>query len=128
LKLTVGFPVSNSQYSSFELAHFFVVTDGAVREVFRRKSSYPRQLTHEYVSGEKEPGKAAPPADIVWQDSAQLLGNQFMGPETFQNLIVWEESFSPAQQKKVEVNYEINIPSQENKMVRKQVEGNYKGV
>ena len=128
LKLTVGFPVSNSQYSSFELAHFSVVSDGDVREVFRRKSSYPRQLNHEYVSGEKGPGKAAPPADIDQQDSAKLFGQQFIGRETFQNLMVWEESFSPAQQKKVEVDYEIEIPLQENKVVRKRVKGNYKGV
>jgi len=128
LKLTVGFPVSNSQYSSFKLSRFRVVTDGAVREVFRRKSGYPRQLNHEYVSGEKGPGKATPPAETDQQDSAKLFGNQFIGRESFQNLMVWEESFSPAQQKIVVVDYEINIPLQENKMVRKRVEGNYKGV
>jgi len=127
LKLTIGFPVSNSQYSSFKLAHFSVVTDGAVREVFRRKSSYPRNLTHEYVSGEKGPRKAAPPIDEASQDAAKLFGRQFIGGETFQNLMVWEEIFSPSQQKKVAVNYEIDIPLQENKTVRQKVEGNYKG-
>lgn len=127
LKLTVGFPVSNSQYSSFKLAHFSVVTDGAVREVFRRKSSYPRQLIHEYVSGEKGPGKAAPPGDIT-HDSVKLFGEQFIGQETYQNLMVWEETFSPSQQKKVAVDYEIEIPFQENKTVRQKVKGNYKGV
>ena len=128
LKLTVGFPVSNSWYSSFKLDHFTVVTDGAVREVFRRKSSYPRNLTHEYVSGEKGPGKAAPPNDEPSQDGARLFGRQFIGQETFQNLMVWEEAFSPSQQKKVAVDYEIDIPLQENKLVRQKVEGNYKGV
>jgi hypothetical protein len=127
LKLTVGFPVSNSQYSSFKLSHFWVVTDGAVRELFRRKSSYPRQLIHEYVSGEKGPGKAAPPVDVS-QDTAKLFGRQFIGRETFQNLMVWEETFSPSQRKKVEVDYEIEIPLQESKVVRKKVKGNYKGV
>jgi hypothetical protein len=127
LKLTVGFPVSNSQYSSFKLSHFRVVTDGAVREVFRRKSSYPQQLIHEYVSGEKGSGKAAPPADVS-QDTAKLFGRQFIGRESFQNLMVWEETFSPSQRKKVEVDYEIEIPLQENKVVRQKVKGNYKGV
>jgi len=127
LKLTVGFPVSNSQYSSFKLDHFYVVTDGVVREVFRRISSYPRQLTHEYVSGEKGPGRATPPGDIT-RDSIQLFGNQLVGQESFQNLMVWEEIFSPSQQKKVAVDYEIDIPLQENKTVRKKVEGNFKGV
>jgi len=128
LKLTVGFPVSNSQYSSFELSHFRVVTDGVSREVFRRKSSYPRNLIHEYISGEKGPGKAAPPGDMPQQDAAKLFGKQFIGRETFQNLMVWEETFLPSQQKQVVVDYEIDIPLQENKTVRQKVEGNYKGV
>jgi hypothetical protein len=127
LKLTVGFPISNSRYSSFKLVHFSVVTDGVVREVFRRISSYPRQLTHEYVSGEKGPERAAPPGDII-QDTAKLWGNQFIGQESFQNLMVWEETFSPSQQKKVAVDYEIDIPLQENQTVRHRVEGNYKGI
>ena len=128
LKLTVGFPVSNSQFSSFKLSHFRVVTDGAVRNVFQRKSSYSQQLIHEYVSGEKGPGKAAPPVDEVSQDGAKLFGRQFIGRETFQNLMVWEETFSTAQHKKVDVSYQIHIPLQENKVVRKRVKGNYKGV
>lgn len=127
LKLTVGFPVSNSRYSSFKLAHFSVVTEGAAREVFRRKSAYPRQLTHEYVSGTKGPGKTAPPGDIT-PDSSNLFGEQLIGQETFQNLMVWEEAFSPSQKKKVVVDYKIDIPLQENKTVRQKVKGNYKGV
>lgn len=127
LKLTVGFPVSNSQYTSFELYHFSVVTDGAVREVFQRKGSYPGQLTHEYISGEKGPGKATPPAEID-QSTVNLSGKQSIGKETFQNLMVWEETFAPSQRKKIEVDYEIEIPLQENKVVRKRVEGNQKGV
>ncbi len=127
LKLTVGFPVSNSRYSSFKLSHFTVVTNGVTREVFRRKSSYPRQLIHEYVSGKKGPGKAAPPGDIT-QDSVKLFGEQLIGLETFQNLMVWEETFLPSQQKKVAVDYEVDIPLQKNKTVRQKVKGNYKGV
>ena len=99
LKLTVGFPFSNSQYSSFELDHFSVVTDGDVREVFRRKGAYPRQVFHEYISGKKGPEKAAPPEDITL-DSVKLFGKQLIGQETFQNLMVWEEIFTTSQQKK----------------------------
>jgi hypothetical protein len=127
LKLTVGFPVSNSWYSSFELMHFSVVTDGVVREVFRRKCSYPRQLTHEYISGKKGPEMARPPDDIT-RDSVDLLGNQFIGQESFQNLMVWEEAFLPSQQKKVAVDYKIDIPLQENKIQRQKAKGNYKGI
>lgn len=127
LKLTVGFPVSNSLYSSFDLTYFRVVTDGGVREVFRRKSSYPRQLVHEYISGEKGPGEAVPPADIA-SETTKMFGNQYMGRETFQNLMVWEESFAAKQKKKVEVSYEVQVPLQAKSIVRKKVEGNYKGI
>ncbi|WP_415407913.1 hypothetical protein ACLHDG_05110 [Sulfurovum sp. CS9] len=125
LKLTVGFPVSNSEYSSFELSHFSVVTDGAVREVFRRTGSYPRLMGHEYVSGEKGPEKATPPAEI---GSDNLFGVQSIGKDTFQNLMVWEETFAPSQRKKIKVDYEIEIPFQENKVVREQVESSSKGI
>ena len=127
LLLTVGFPVSNSHYSSYALSSFRVATDGATREVFRRKSSYPRQLIHEYVSGEKGADVAVPPADID-RGTMKLYGNQFMGRDTFQNMMVWEEAFIPTQEKKVEVFYEIVIPLQKNKVVRKREKGNHKGV
>ena len=125
LKLTVGFPISNSEYSSFELSHFSVVTDGAVREVFRRIGSYPRSMGHEYVSGEKGPEKATPPTEI---GSDNLFGVQSIGKDAFQNLMVWEETFAPTQRKKIEVDYEIEIPLQENKVVREQVESSSKGI
>jgi len=127
LKLTVGFPISNSRYSSFKLVRFTVVTNGIVREVFRRISSYPKQLTHEYISGEKGPERATPPGDIT-HDSVKLFGKQFIGEEPFQNLMVWKETFSPSQQKKVAVDYEIDIPLQENKTIRQKAKGNYKGI
>jgi hypothetical protein len=127
LKLTVGFPVSNSQYSSFALSYFRVVADETTREVFRRKSSYPRHLIHEYVSGEKGPDNAVPPADID-QETMKVFGDQVMGRETFQNLMVWEENFSPGQEKKVEVSYEIEIPLQENKVTRRKEQGSHKGI
>jgi hypothetical protein len=114
LKLTVGFPISNSQYSSFKLSHFTVVTDGIVREVFQRISSYPRRLTHEYISGKKGPNGSTPPEEVS-QDSIKLFGDQLIGKETFQNLMVWEETFAPSQQKKVVVDYQIDISLQENK-------------
>ncbi len=127
LKLTVGFPVSNSRYSSFQLSHFGVTTGGSVREVFRRTSGYPRRLIHEYVSGEKGPGNADPPDDVT-RDSMKLFGNQFMGQDGFRNLMVWEETFSPSERKTVEVMYEIQIPLQEKKTIKKRVKGSHKGV
>jgi hypothetical protein len=127
LKLTVGFPVSNSRYSSFQLSNFGVTTDGAVREVFRRTSGYPRQLIHEYVSGEKEPENTTPPDDVT-RDSMKLFGDQFMGSESFHNLMVWEETFRPLQRRNIEVKYELEIPLQENTVVRKNVKGSFKGV
>lgn len=127
LSLTVGFPISNSRYSSFQLSHFGVVTDGAVREVFRRESAYPRQLTHEYVSGRKGSGNAAPPGDIT-RETMKLFGKQHMGRESFQNLMVWEESFAALQRKKVVVDYEIQLPLQENRTFRRKEKGNHKGV
>jgi hypothetical protein len=51
LSLTVGFPVSHSQYSAFDLISFSVRTDGHPRSVFNRISGYPRQMKHEFVSG-----------------------------------------------------------------------------
>jgi hypothetical protein len=127
LRLTVGFPVSNSSYSSYELEFFRVITDGSTREVFRRKTSYPRNLIHEYVSGVKGPVEAVPPADID-RETMKLTGEQFVGQETFQNLMVWEEKFAPHQKKRVEVQYELQIPLQENRIVGKKTEGNYKGI
>jgi hypothetical protein len=70
---------------------------------------------------------AAPPQDIS-QENSKLFGKQFIGRETFQNLMVWEETFSPLQRKNVEVDYEIEIPLQKRKVVRKKVKGSYKGV
>jgi hypothetical protein len=57
-----------------------------------------------------------------------MLGEQIMGQETFQNLMVWEEIFSPGQTIKIEVSYEIQVPLQSRNIVREKVEGNYKGI
>lgn len=125
LNLTVGFPVSNSAYSSFELSHFSVVTDGTVKEVFRRKGNYPNALWHEYISGIKGSKNANPPLE---KGAENLFGRQGIGKETFQNLMVWDETFSPAQRKKIQVEYEIEIPLQENKVVRERVFSSEKGI
>ncbi len=127
LSLTVGFPVSNSQYSSFKFEWFRVTSNGSIREVFRRKSSYPRQIVHEYVSGELGPSDAVPPSDID-RETMKLMGDQVMGRESFQNLMVWEEHFGPKEKKTVEVRYEIQIPLQENVVHKKKVEGSHKGI
>lgn len=124
--LTVGFPISNSEFSSFRFDWFRVSTDGVPREVFRRKAGYPRNLVHEYVSGVLGPDKAVPPTDID-RASMKLMGDQIIGGERFGNLMVWEERFSGGQKKTIEVLYEIQMPLQENALIRKRAKGNYKG-
>ncbi len=90
LQLTVVFPISNSQFSSLKLHHVSVIADDVVREVIQRKSSYPRSLTHEYISAEIGPEKAVCPEDIT-PNSIKLFGDQLIGQEAFQNLMVWNE-------------------------------------
>lgn len=127
LELTVGFPVSNSEYSAYTLEAFRVATDMETREVFRRKSGYPRRLTHEYISGMKGPGIAKPPNDVN-ESTMHLFGRQRLGHDEFQNLMVWEETFSPHQEKSVKVEYELTLPLQEAEVLRKRVKGNHKSV
>ena len=127
LELTVGFPISNSEYSSFSLASFKVVTDRKVRDVFRRTSGYPRRLRHEFVSGNLGPERVDPPADVDLE-TMSLIPTQSIGNETFQNLMVWRENFLPKEKKEVKVTYELLIPLQDKKVIRKNIEGNYKGV
>ncbi len=127
LQLTVGFPVSNSEYSAYDLATFRVLTDGAIREVFSRVSGYPRRIRHEYISGELGPDESRPPAEID-RETVHLFGKQLMGKDSFQNLMVWQETFAPKQHKNVEVMYEITIPLQNTDVVREKVTGNHKGI
>lgn len=127
LELTVGFPVSNSEYSAYALEAFRVATDMKTREVFRRKSGYPRRLTHEYISGMKGPGSAKPPND-VYESTMHLFGRQQMGKDELHNLMVWQERFSPYQEKSVKVEYEFTLPLQEAEVLRKKVKGNHKSV
>lgn len=126
LSLTVGFPVSNSEYSSFEFEWFRVTSNGSAMEVFRRRTSYPRRIVHEYISGELGPSEAVPPSDID-RDTVKLMGEQLMGGESFQNLMVWGEHFKPKEKKTVEIRYEIQIPLQENAVQRHKAKGSYKG-
>lgn len=127
LELTVGFPVSNSEYSAYTLEAFRVGTDTEPREVFRRKSGYPRRLTHEYISGLKGPGGARPPNDVD-KTTIHLFGRQRMGHDELQNLMVWRESFSPYQEKSVKVEYELTLPIQEAEVLREKVKGNHKSI
>ena len=127
LELTVGFPVSNSEYSAYTLKTFSVVTEMAPREVFRRKSGYPRRLNHEYISGIKGPDAAEPPNDVD-KSTIHLFGRQRMGHDEFQNLMVWQETFSPYQEKSVKVEYELTLPLQEAEVLKKKVKGNHKSI
>jgi len=127
VEMTVGFPVSNSEFTSFELEWFRVETDGEQRDVFRRTGSYPRRIVHRYVSGPSGPRAAKPPQDAATAEG-RLFGQQSIGSEHFQNLMVWSERFGPYRKRRVEVRYELGIPLQENSVVRTMAEGNYKGI
>ena len=120
LKLTVGFPVSNFQYSVFELFNFSVVTNDTVCEVFQRRSSYPKYLNHKYISGSKNPKRATPPVEIN-KYTVDVPGLQVIGKTPFKNMMVWEETFTPSQRKKIEISYQVDIPWQENKIVQSRV-------
>jgi len=126
LHLTVGFPISNSEFSSSRINWFRVMVDGDTRDVFRRITGYPRRLTHEYVSGESGPDNARPPTDVN-RSSLKLMGDQIIGNERYGNLMVWEERFSAGETKTIDVRYSIQIPLQENAVKKRRVEGNSKG-
>ncbi len=127
LALTVGFPVSNSQYSAFALRAFTVETDGTPRAVFNRVSSYPRRRAHRQVSG---PGTYNPRAlpDVASTRVAPVFPRETIGSATHANLMVWEEDFTPHQTRTVSVRYAIAIPAQTSVWQRKQVKGNHKGI
>ncbi|MBW1775116.1 MAG: hypothetical protein JRJ82_19855 [Deltaproteobacteria bacterium] len=139
LALTVGFPVSNSRYSSFEFDSFVVETDGSMRSVFKRVTGYPRNIKHRFVSGPDREGytdlpdypELGPGADSSNTPAIKrrkMFATERIGPETFQNLMVWRETFEPGQTRIIKVRYAIQIPLQKNAWKQKKVEGNYKGI
>lgn len=129
LALTVGFPVSDSQFSGYAFESFRVTADGEPRSVFNRRSGYPRMLKHEWVSGPDEQGFKALPDFSEARDSAlSLFGEQRVGKHRLQNLMVWKETFSPNQTRSIVVDYALRIPPQRNQWMEERVRGNYKGI
>jgi len=139
LALTVGFPVSNSRYSSFDLQDFTVTSDGTQRSVFKRITGYPWHLEHIYMSGPDPkaylglPDYSGTISDEDKRDSTgikgrSLFGKEIIGREVFRNLLVWKEVFEAGQVSTIEVAYQISIPLQRNIVKNKRVKGNYKGI
>lgn len=128
LSLTVGFPVSRSEYSAFDLVSFAVKTDGNPRSVFNRVSGYIRRIKHIFISGpDKESYKKLVDYEIN-KDHLEIYGIQKIGKGEYQNLMVWGEVFDPGQERNIEVRYSIEIPLQKNVWKQKKVKGNYKGI
>jgi hypothetical protein len=132
LSLTVGFPVSNSEFSVFEFKSFKVGTDNEPRSVFNRTSGYPRKMNHAWISGPDKKGDKELPDYQEGRNrksnSGKLFGQQIIGGDEFQNLMVWKETFDPHQVRKIQVDYSMKIPTQKNTWETKRAEGNYKGV
>jgi hypothetical protein len=128
LSLTVGFPVSNSQFSSFRLDAFKVRSGGDSRAVFNRITGYPRFLKDIPVSV-PDAGDPLPPAKPQpGTGSPDLFGQERIGKERFQNLMVWQEVFNPSEARTIEVAYVLAVPLQKNSVTKRQAKGNYKGM
>ena len=131
LMLTVGFPVSNTRFSSSTYEEFKVVSMGEERTVFNRISSYPRSRTHRHVSG--PPGKADELLpDLKSGDKGvpvrpKIFPVEKMGALKFHNLMVWPETFKPDETRVIEIKYILKVPTQNNRLIRNKVRGSYKG-
>jgi hypothetical protein len=137
LRLTVGFPVSDSEFSSFEFVSFHVRGPGGQRTVFQRSTGYPRRMTHRPVSGpDADPALLLPDVNQaerlgdVYRSrrEGRIMGGDAVGPSELGNLMVWAEEFRPGQAKTLEVSYLMEIPLQAARWSRRRVEGNHKGV
>lgn len=139
LALTVGFPVSNSKYSAFELQKFTVTSNGVPRSVFNRVTGYPSRLEHTYVSGPDPEGYLGLPDYSITDPllthtspemtkGRSLFGKELIGKEVFQNLLVWKEMFNAGQVSTIEVGYLISLPLQKNSTKKEEVKGSYKNI
>lgn len=63
LVLTVGFPISDSEYSAFKLTDFNVTSNGEGKTVFNRVTGYPGHVEHSWVSGPHSSPDVLPDAD-----------------------------------------------------------------
>ena len=64
LLLTVGFPISESCYSSFDLKNFTVVSNEEEKTVFHRIAHYPSSVSHVRQSGPDVPPETLPDAAV----------------------------------------------------------------
>jgi hypothetical protein len=128
LALTVGFPVSDSMFSSFRLDHFTVHSNGETRAVYNRTTGYPNFRKDTYVSGHDPDDHRYPPNDVSENDHQKLFGKEHIGGETFQNLMIWHEVFEPDEVRTIEVEYGIAVPLQKNSVTKRKEQGGYKGV
>lgn len=71
LAVTVGFPVSDSEYSACELKDFAVSSNMEDKSVFNRVTGYPSRLVHKWVSGPKSSPDILPDTDA----KVDLFGN-----------------------------------------------------
>jgi len=136
LAITVGFPVSDSSYSSFALTAFSVRSNGVPCSVFKRVTRYPWSVKHIHISGPKRDGGALPDYADVPVDAGEapgskardVFGNERIGTSSFHNLMVWEDSFAAGETKTIEVAYTMAVPLQPNRVQKKTVTGNHKGI
>lgn len=137
LLLTVGFPVSNSQYSSFAMDSFSVTGPSGPRTVFQRVTSYPAAMTHRLVSGPAgHPARLLPDVERAEKQGAvylsggqrPVLKGESIGSGDYKNLMVWAETFNPKETKTLTVDYVMKVPLQHSNWSRRRVEGGYKGI
>lgn len=128
LALTVGFPVSNSMFSSFRLDHFTVHSNWESRAVYNRTTGYPNFRKDTYVSGRDPEGHGYPPGDAPGTEHHKLFRQEHIGREAFQNLMIWHEVFKPGEVRTIKVEYGIAIPLQKNSVTTSKERGGYKGV
>lgn len=137
LRLTVGFPVSDSEFSAFDFVSFRVRGPEGPRTVFQRATGYPRRMTHRLVSGpEASPARLLPDVGRAEKHGEvyrsrrekRIMGGDSVGARELGNLMVWAEEFRPGQAKTLEVGYVMDIPLQAAGWSRRRVEGNHKGI
>jgi hypothetical protein len=137
LRLTVGFPVSDSEYSSFGFTSFEVRGPEGPRSVFQRTTAYPRRMTHRLISGpDGDPARLLPDVGQankrggVYRSrrDGRIMGGDSVGTSELGNLMVWAETFKPGETKAIILSYVMKVPLQDSRWSRRRVKGNYKGV
>lgn len=140
--LTMGFPVSDSSYSAFQLIDFRVTSGGEPRSVFQRVTGYPRHREHIWVSGPETDPRILPDAndppgvfgDENWidrNDGSSVLQDSPDGSNrgvASANKMVWRELFTPNEVRLIVVTYSLNLPTQSKKSEKMRKVSNEKGI